>query len=83
VVYYEVPASGGDNCFLQAAANASNTAPALGIDVAILKAIAVGIDSQDPDGTSTESAPFNGETATMGAYEMSSAIACMQGNRTS
>ncbi|KAK6415370.1 hypothetical protein LTR95_017591 [Oleoguttula sp. CCFEE 5521] len=82
VVYYEVPTEKGANCFLKAEAAANETVLALGMDVAILRRIAVGVTPDDPSGTSTESAPFNGETSTVAPTDMSSSMSSMFGNST-
>ncbi|OQO11198.1 hypothetical protein B0A48_05454 [Cryoendolithus antarcticus] len=82
VVYYEVPTEKGANCFLKAEAAANETVLALGMDVAILRRIAVGVTPDDPSGTSTESAPFNGETSTVAFSDMSSSMSSMFGNST-
>ncbi|OQO13387.1 hypothetical protein B0A48_01615 [Cryoendolithus antarcticus] len=82
VVYYEVPTEKGANCFLKAEAAANETVLALGMDVAILRRIAVGVAPDDPSGTSIESVPFNGETSTVAPTDMSSSMSSMFGNST-
>lgn len=63
VAYYGSDSVDGDNCFLKTSAN--STVSVVGIYVAILQRIAVGISNTTASGTSTESAPFGSPTATM------------------
>jgi hypothetical protein len=73
----------GINCFLKSVANASDTVAAIGVDLAILKRVAVGITAENIDGTSTEPVVFSGETPTLGSSEVGSMIGGMLGNSTS
>ncbi|KAK6435213.1 hypothetical protein LTR95_008598 [Oleoguttula sp. CCFEE 5521] len=82
VVYYEVPTEKGANCFLKAEAATNETVLALGMDVAILRRIAVGVTQGEPAGTSTESAPFHDQTSTVAPSDMSSSMSLMLGNST-
>jgi hypothetical protein len=73
----------GINCFLKSAANASDTVAAMGVDLAILKRVAVGVSAENNAGTSTEPIVFSGETPTHGSSEIGSMIGGMLGNSTS
>jgi hypothetical protein len=80
VSYFE---ANGNNCFLKSAANASDSVPATGVDIAILKRIAVGIDEQDPDGTNTQTVTFDDATPTVNPSELGSMLGAAMGNSTS
>jgi hypothetical protein len=80
VSYFEVS---GTNCFLKSAANASDSVPATGVDTAILKRIAVGVDEQDPDGTNTQVVTFGDATPTYSPSELGSMLGAAMGNTTS
>lgn len=73
----------GINCFLKSAANASDTVAAIGVDLAILKRVAVGVTADNNAGTSTEPIVFSGETPTLGSSEIGSMIGGMLGSSTS
>lgn len=78
--YYETT---GINCFLKSAANASDTTAAIGVDLVILKRVAVGVSAENNDGTSTEPVVFSGETPALDPSEVGSSIGGMLGNSTS
>ena len=73
----------GTNCFLKSAANASDATAQLGVDLAILKRVAVGVSAENNDGTSTEPVVFGGETPTLDPSEVGSSIGGMLGDGTS
>lgn len=73
----------GINCFLKSAANASDTVAAMGVDLVILKRVAVGVSADNNAGTSTEPVVFSGETPTIDSSEVGSMIGGMLGNSTS
>ena len=73
----------GINCFLKSAANASDTIAAMGVDLAILKRVAVGVSGENNAGTSTESVVFGGETPALDPSKIGSMIGGMMGNSTS
>ena len=75
VDYFNSPNINGYNCFLKS--QAGNLTMAVGVDTAILQRIAVGITNTNSAGTSTESAPFSGETVTMDPGVMSASLASM------
>jgi hypothetical protein len=79
VSYFE---ANGNNCFLKSAANASDSVPATGVDIAILKRIAVGVDEQDPDGTNTQTVTFDDATPTYNPSEIGSMLGTAMGNST-
>ncbi|KAK4951348.1 hypothetical protein LTR10_010321 [Elasticomyces elasticus] len=81
VSYYNSPNIDGYNCFLKTSGNGSVPMP--GVDSAILLRIVMGVDAQDPDGTTTEAVPFGGMTATLNPGQMSSSMSEMMGNSTS
>ncbi|KAK5745097.1 hypothetical protein LTR17_001548 [Elasticomyces elasticus] len=81
VSYHNSPNVDGYNCFLKTSGNGSVPMP--GVDSAILMRIVLGVDAQDPDGTTTEAVPFGGMTATLNPGQMSSSMSEMMGNSTS
>jgi hypothetical protein len=80
VSYFE---ANGNNCFLKSSANASDSVSATGVDVAILKRIAVGVDEQDHDGTNTQTVTFDDATPTVNPSELGSMLGAAMGNSTS
>ena len=74
------PNKEGYNCLLKTGANM--TVAAIGVDSAILQRIAIGISSNQPLGTSTESAPFSQETPTGDPGQMSSSVSLVMANST-
>jgi hypothetical protein len=73
----------GTNCFFKSAANATDAVAAMGVDLAILRRVAVGVSAENNDGTSTVPVAFSGETPTQGSIEVGSMIGGMLGNGTS
>jgi hypothetical protein len=73
----------GTNCFFKSAANGTDAVAATGVDLAILRRVAVGVSAENNDGTSTVPIVFSGETPTQGSSEVGSMIGGMLGNGTS
>lgn len=80
--YFETETSSG-NCILKSAANATDSVSATGVNIAILRRIAVGVDENHGEGTNTEVVSFSSETPTMDPGKMGSIIMSMMGNSTS
>lgn len=79
VSYFE--ATSGTNCFLKSVANASDIAAATGVNVAILRRIAVGIDDANAEGTNTQTISFSEPTRE--PADVGSMLESMMGNSTS
>jgi hypothetical protein len=73
----------GTNCFFKSAANGPDAVAATGVDLAILRRVAVGVSAENNDGTSTVPIVFSGESPTQGSSEVGSMIGGMLGNGTS
>lgn len=79
VAYFE---ASGTNCFLKGVANVSDAVGATGVDLAILRRIAVGISDDNAEGTNTEVIAFSEETPTMAPSEIANMIGEMMGDST-
>lgn len=79
VAYFE---ASGSNCILKSAANATDSVAAPGVDIAVLKRIAVGIDEENGEGTSTETVTPNEPTPTYNPSELASMLSTVMGNST-
>lgn len=79
VAYFE---ASGNNCILKSAANATDSIDAPGVDIAILKRIALGIDEDNTDGTSTETVTPDEPTPTYNAADLGSMLSTMMGEST-
>lgn len=79
VAYFEAE---GNNCILKSAANATDSIEALGVDIAILKRIAVGVDEDNADGTNTETVTPDEPIPTYNPSELGSMLGAAMGNST-
>ncbi|KAM0723848.1 hypothetical protein Q7P37_000838 [Cladosporium fusiforme] len=70
------------NCFLKSGANVNDSVSKPGVDIAILRRIAVGIDENNAEGTNTENIPFSAATPTVDPAEIGSGIVAALGNST-
>lgn len=79
VAYFE---ASGSNCILKSTANATDSIAAPGVDIAVLKRIAVGVDDENTDGTSTETVTPDEPVPTYNAADLGSMLSTMMGEST-
>jgi len=79
VAYFE---ASGSNCILKSAANATDSIAAPGVDIAILKRIAIGVDDENTDGTSTETVTPDEPVPTYNAADLGSMLSTIMGPST-
>ncbi|GAB7330528.1 hypothetical protein MBLNU13_g02122t1 [Cladosporium sp. NU13] len=79
VAYFE---ASGNNCILKSAANVTDSIAAPGVDIAILKRIAVGVDEENTEGTSTETVTPDEPIPTYDAADLGSMLSTIMGGST-
>ena len=79
VAYFD---ASGNNCILKSAANATDSIAAPGVDIAILKRIAIGVDEENTEGTSTETVTPDELIPTYNAADLGSMLSTIMGEST-
>lgn len=79
VAYFE---ASGNNCILKSAANATDSIEAPGVDIAILKRTALGVDEENTEGTSTETVTPDEPVPTYNAADLGSMLSTIMGEST-
>ena len=79
VAYFD---ASGNNCILKSSANATDSVAAPGVDIAILRRIAVGVDEENPEGTSTDTVTPDEPIPTYSPSELGSMLGAAMGSST-